>query len=266
MIWTRALPRAGIVTSAAAVAGAIAEPPQPQRKFSIYAEPEREIVVVDSPTVLETQVGVARRAITGVARDVHTRVHGVVSEWIGIEHAVEKRVKALVAPDESLTPGLLYVGVASLSGSILARNRSVLPRVLLPPTLFLLSFNYLFPKTAHNVSEYAGSLEEAHFPSLARTHAIAVSHSHMAWDRLREAGISGRDRVQDGLGGAVRKLQELTGLKVQDALGSGATAASSEAVEKAEGAVQPVGGAGANAGKPSEKAIEERGGDERTKV
>ncbi|KAH9965280.1 apolipo protein O-domain-containing protein [Russula dissimulans] len=235
-------------------------------QLSIYAEPEREIVVVDSPTVLETQVGVARRAITGVARDVHTRVHGVVSEWIGIEHAVEKRVKALVAHDEPLTPGLLYVGVASLSGSILARNRSVLPRVLLPPTFFLLSFNYLLPKTAHNVSEYAGSLEEAHFPSLARTHAIAVSHSHMAWDRLREAGISGRDRVQDGLGGAARKLQELTGLKVQDALGSGATAASSEAVEKAEGAVQPVGGAGANAGKPSEKAIEERGGDERTKV
>jgi len=120
----------------------------------------------------------------------------------------------------------------------------------------------LLPKTAHNVSEYAGSLEEAHFPELARKHAIAISHSYMAWDRLREAGISGRDRVQDGLGGAMRRLQELTGLKVQDALGSGATAASGKGVEKAQEAVQSVGGAGAKAGQPSEKAIEE----ERTKV
>ena len=60
------------------------------QQLSIYPEPEREIVVVDSPSVLETQIGVARRAVTGVARDVHARVHGAVSQWIGIEQAVER--------------------------------------------------------------------------------------------------------------------------------------------------------------------------------
>lgn len=45
---------------------------------------------MDSPSVLETQIGVVRKAATGVARDVHRRVHGAVSEWIGIEHAVER--------------------------------------------------------------------------------------------------------------------------------------------------------------------------------
>jgi MICOS complex subunit MIC26 len=59
-------------------------------QLSIYPEPEREIVVVDAPSVLETQIGVARGAVTGVARDIHARVHGVVSQWIGIEHAVER--------------------------------------------------------------------------------------------------------------------------------------------------------------------------------
>jgi len=59
-------------------------------QLSIYPEPEREIVVVDSPSVLETQIGVARKAVTGVVRDVHGRVHGAISEWIGIEHAVER--------------------------------------------------------------------------------------------------------------------------------------------------------------------------------
>ena len=58
-------------------------------QLSIYPGLEREIVVVDSPSVLETQIGVVRKAVAGVARDVHRRVHGAVSDWIGIEHAVE---------------------------------------------------------------------------------------------------------------------------------------------------------------------------------
>jgi len=257
MLWTRALPRAGIVASAAGVAGIIAEPPQ-QRKLSIYPEPEREIVVVDAPSLLETQIGVARRAVTGVARDAHARVHGVVSQWIGIEHAVERRVKALIAPDEPLTPALLYVGVASLSGSILARNRSVFTRVFLPPTFFLLSLNYFLPKTSQNVSVYAGSLEEEYLPTLAQKHAVAIAHTHMTWERVRAASISGRDTVQEGLGGAVRRVQELTGLKVHEALGRGVTT-TSKAVEKAEEALKPVRDAAAEAAKPAEKAVEEKG-------
>lgn len=167
------------------------------------------------------------------------------------------RVKALIAPDEPLTPALLYVGVASLSGSILARNRSVFTRVLLPPTFLLLSFKYFLPKTTQNVSEYAGSLEEEHFPSLAQKHAVAIAHSHMAWERVRAAGVSGRDKVQDGLGSAARKVQELTGLKVNEALGRGTTIAG-EAVEKAEDALQSVKDA---ARQPGEKAVEEKGGE-----
>ena len=239
---------------------------------------------MDSPSVLETQIGAVRRAATGVARDVHRRVHGVVSEWIGIEHAVERacsyispilhseyvfnytllldRVKALIAPDEPLTPALLYVGVASLSGSILARNRSVFTRIFLPPTFLLLSCKYFLPKTTQNVSEYAGSLEEEHFPTLAQKHAVAIAHSHMAWERVRAAGVSGRDKVQDGLGSAARKVQELTGLKVNEALGRGTTIAG-EAVEKAEDALQSVKDA---ARQPGEKAVEEKGEEGRRKV
>lgn len=255
MIWTRALPRVGIVATSSAVAGIITEAP-PQRKLAIYPEPEREIILVDTPSVLETQIGVARRAVTSVTRDVHAQVHGVVSKWIGIEHAVEHRVKSLIAPDEPLTPGLLYVGVASLTGSILARNRSVFSRVLLPPTFLYLSFKYFLPKTTQNVSAYAGSLEEAHFPALAQKHAVAIAHSRMTWERLREAGVGGRDKLQDGLGGAVRKFQELTGLKVEDALGH-RTGVVNKVVEKVEEALQSTSVPPAEAGQSSEKAIEE---------
>ena len=170
------------------------------------------------------------------------------------------RVKALIAPDEPLTPALLYVGVASLSGSILARNRSVFTRFLLPPTFFLLSFKYFLPKTTQNVSEYAGSLEEEHFPSLAQKHAVAIAHSHMTWERVRASGISGRDKVQGGLGSAARKVQELTGLKVHEALGRDAVEKTKEALQSGKDA------ATAEARQPGEKAVEEKGEEGRRKV
>ncbi len=169
------------------------------------------------------------------------------------------RVKALIAPGEPLTPALLYVGVTSLSGSILARNHSVFTRVLLPPTFFLFSLKYFLPKTTHNVSAYAGSLEEEHFPSLAQKHAVAIAHTHMTWERVREAGISGRDKVQDGLGSTARKVQEITGLKVQEALGRGATTAS-EVVENNGGATAP------DTRQPGEEAVKEKGEEGRQKA
>ena len=77
-------------------------------------------------------------------------------------------MKSLVAPDEPLTPGILYVGVATLTGSVLARNR-IFWRLTLPPALFILSLNHFLPKTSHNVSSYLGSLEDAHFPAFTRS-------------------------------------------------------------------------------------------------
>jgi len=258
MFWARALPRVGIVATSSAVAGIITEAP-PQRKLAIYPEPEREIILVDTPSVLETQIGAARRAVTGVTRDVHAQVHGVVSKWIGIEHAVEHRVKSLIAPEEPLTPALLYVGVASLTGSILARNRSIFSRVLFPPAFFYLSFKYFLPKTTQNVSAYAGSLEEKHFPALAQKHAVAIAHSRMTWERLREAGIGGRDKFQDGLGSAVRKFQELTGLKVEEALGH-----RTGVVSKVEEALQST--PPAEAGQSTDKVVEKKVEDGKRRV
>jgi MICOS complex subunit MIC26 len=130
-------------------------------------------------------------------------------------------------------------------------------RVLLPTSFLYLSCKYFLPKTTKNISEYAGSLEEKHFPVLAQKHAIAIAHTHMTWERLRAAGISGRDKFQDGLGSAVRKVQDVTGLKVQDTLGHGTTTASN-VVEKAKEAPQSVGDATAEAAQSSQKALEEK--------
>ena len=132
--------------------------------------------------------------------------------------AHQARVKSLVAPDEPLTPGILYVGVATLTGSVVARNR-IFWRLALPPALFILSLNHFLPKTSHNVSQYLGSLEDAHFPTFAEKHEIAKAHSAMTWERVKEATQNSRETATDTLASFLGKIEEASGLKLRETLG-----------------------------------------------
>ena len=87
------------------------------------------------------------------------------------------RIKSIVSPEEPLTPGLLYIGVATLTGSILARNRMLITRLILPPVSFVASAKYFLPRTSHNL--YLGSVEDTLFPDFAEKHYIAKAHSSM---------------------------------------------------------------------------------------
>ena len=118
-----------------------------------------------------------------------------------------------------MTPGLLYVGIATLTGSILSRNRIILTRLLLPPLFLVASANHFLPKTTGNLSDYLGSLEDTHFPALAQKHEVAKAHSLMTWERLVDATKSGRDQVNHGADVVVEKIQEATGLKLKETLG-----------------------------------------------
>ncbi|KAI0076421.1 hypothetical protein K474DRAFT_1684801 [Panus rudis PR-1116 ss-1] len=212
------LPRRALLVAASAAAVAVHEP---KDRLPIYPRPDPVILLQESPSELEIQIGAARRAVTRVYNDTYSRVQGVVSEWIGVEQAVEHRVKSLVAHDEPLTPGVLYVGVATLTGSILARSRFLLARVFLPPTLLVLSFNHFLPKTAHNISNYLGELEDTYLPGVAEKHEIAKAHSAMTWERIKEGTKEGRKSLETGLTGVIDKLQEATGLKLKESLGIG---------------------------------------------
>ena len=126
------------------------------------------------------------------------------------------RIKSIVSPEEPLTPGLLYVGVATLTGSILARNRMFVTRLILPPVSFVASAKYFLPRTSHNLSDYLGSVEDTLFPDFAEKHDIAKAHSSMTWERIREGTKDARARVNHSAVSTVEKIQETTGLKLQE--------------------------------------------------
>ena len=128
-------------------------------------------------------------------------------------------MKSIISPDEQLTPGLLYVGVATLSGSILARNRFLPTRLLLPPVFLIVSTNHFLPKTSENLSSYFASLEHTYFPTFVEKHDVANAHTRMTWERIKDTTRNGRAWVNQGAETAVHKIQEVTGLKLREAFG-----------------------------------------------
>jgi organizing structure protein 2 len=130
-------------------------------------------------------------------------------------------VKSLVAADEPLTPGILYVAVATLTGSIIGRNRSILTRLILPPTLFIASAHQFLPKTSSNVSNYLGSLEDRYTPGLAHVHDTGKAHATMGWAQAKEATSDVRASAEKSLVNILGKVQDATGLKLREVAGWG---------------------------------------------
>ncbi|KAJ7264832.1 apolipo protein O-domain-containing protein [Mycena rebaudengoi] len=195
------------------------EPSRRRQKLSIYPSPPQELLLVDTPSALEQHIGVARRHATASYLSAHAHVQGIVSRWIGVEHAVENRVKSLLNTNERLTPGALYVGIAALTGAILARNRFLPTRLFLPPALAVGAAHHFLPRTTANVQAYLGDLEDAYAPALAGAHDTANAHARMSWERAGEAVKKGRASVDGGVLGAVDWAQAATGLKLREALG-----------------------------------------------
>jgi organizing structure protein 2 len=146
-------------------------------------------------------------------------------------------VKEIIPGDEPLTPGILYVGIATLTGSVIARNRknlccyyqagrslnrytfpgTILLRAVLPPSLFFLSLPYFLPKTSHNLSTYFSSLERKYFPSLAEQHDALSSSLSSATEGARKTLTSFRHDVRRRVDWGVGEIQRLTGLKFDEA-------------------------------------------------
>jgi organizing structure protein 2 len=127
----------------------------------------------------------------------------------------------LIPNEESITPGILYVGVATLAGSVFTRYRSFPIRVLTPPLFLIGSLNYFLPKTAHNVSQYYLELESKHLPQSVREqreNALRLYRQSLgsAKVNLEKAKEESSKLVNKGLA----SVEQGTGLKV----GSGPSA------------------------------------------
>ncbi|ORY45428.1 apolipo protein O-domain-containing protein [Leucosporidium creatinivorum] len=157
-----------------------------RRNLPIYDSPAPPATLVAAPSPLQDQVGEARRFLQSNYDALHLNARAGAQQWIGWENTAEAHVKAMLPEDEDLTPGALYVGVATLAGSILARNRNILLRAGLPSAFFLASLSHFLPKTFDRVTLMAEALERRYVPGFTGIRAQATG---LLSDLMGRAGL-----------------------------------------------------------------------------
>lgn len=137
-----------------------------------------------------------------------------MSRAFDLEQSFTSTIASLAPPPESnekVMPGLIYVLVAGMAGSIVARNRNILVRTSLPLALGIGAAWTVMPATMNNVSALLWKYEQK-FPAVASAHvrtrdgiehgwAMAKLHTELAQQKLEESVAEARQKVE----GWVRK-------------------------------------------------------------
>jgi organizing structure protein 2 len=123
--------------------------------------------------------------------------------------------------DESLTPGIIYVLIAGLSGSVLTRTRAFPVRWLTPPVFALAAMPYFLPKTSHNLRNYLSDVEDKYVPELAQRHDSVNAGLSNHWEMLKDRLGSASQKAEGWGNQAVRGIESSTGLRVGDAIKKG---------------------------------------------
>lgn len=126
-----------------------------------------------------------------------------------LESSFVSTIASLAPPREAgekLIPGTLYVLVAAMAGSIVARNRNVVLRATLPLAVGVGAGWVVLPSTMRNISDLLWKYEER-FPAVADGHIrtrdgiekvwrMAKIHTQLAGNILDEKITSGREVLE----------------------------------------------------------------------
>ncbi|KAK3951786.1 apolipo protein O-domain-containing protein [Pseudoneurospora amorphoporcata] len=163
---------------------------------------------------LAAQIRRARLFLYDQACVAEDAVNNGMARAFDLEHSFTSTVAGLAPPRESgerLMPGLIYVLVSGMAGSIVARNRGIVLRGATPLALGLGAAWAVLPVTMNNVSALVWKYEQK-FPAVANAHIrtregiekgihMAKVHAEIAQHKVDEAVTGVRETVE----GWVRK-------------------------------------------------------------
>ncbi|KAK5658807.1 hypothetical protein OQA88_1619 [Cercophora sp. LCS_1] len=168
-----------------------------------------------TPTArLAAQIRLGRLFLYRQACTAEDAVNNAMARAFSLEESFTSTVASLAPARESgerLMPGLVYVLVAGMAGSIVARNRNILLRASAPLALGIGAAWVVLPVTMGNVSALAWKYEQR-FPAIAEAHVatregiekgvrFAKVHSDLATHKVAEKVGEVRETVE----GWVRK-------------------------------------------------------------
>ncbi|KAK4174978.1 apolipo protein O-domain-containing protein [Triangularia setosa] len=191
------------------------EPAAPSTSLITLPEPTSPTAKKETPTdLLALRIRSARLYLYRHSCALEDAVNSSLSRAFDFEQSFTSTISGL-APDrasgEKLMPGAIYVLVAGMAGSIVARNRNVLLRTATPLALGITAAWTVLPVTMTNVSELLWYYEKK-VPAVAEAHLqvreglekgvyMAKVHAELAQRKIEE----GVREVREGLEGWVRK-------------------------------------------------------------
>ncbi|EMD00126.1 hypothetical protein BAUCODRAFT_63573 [Baudoinia panamericana UAMH 10762] len=156
-----------------------------------------------SPTDrLAAEIRRGRLLLHSYAVRAEDAVNGGMDRFMSAEHSFTSTVASLAPPKESnekLLPGSIYVLVAAMAGSIIARNRNILIRAVTPLITGVGTATYVIPRTTQNVGNLIWSYEEKY--PVVRDNHLRASQS------IRHFIETGRAHSQMGLAMAEERVQ-----------------------------------------------------------
>ncbi|KAI8890062.1 hypothetical protein K501DRAFT_237754 [Backusella circina FSU 941] len=165
-------------------------------KLSIYDDPEPEVVIIESPTKLEEHVHIAQTYANERFEEGKTHVDSYKQKYQELETQVTDHIKKTIDKDEQLFPNLAYVGVAALAGTIIARRRNIILRLLTSTALGVTASYYFLPKTTHNVALELERLERKS-PQLVEAHQKINMHLESARQKFGTSVAQARSVVDE---------------------------------------------------------------------
>ncbi|KAK6068202.1 MICOS subunit MIC26 [Seiridium cupressi] len=153
-----------------------------------------------SPTDrLAVQIGRARLFLYQHATRAEDAVNSGMDQAFHLEKSFTQTVASLAPPRESgekLMPGLVYVLVAGMAGTIISRNRNILLRASVPLALGIGAGWLVIPVTMNNVSGLLWKYEQK-FPAVAEAHIKTRENIFKSLDMAKVHSDIGRQYVGD---------------------------------------------------------------------
>lgn len=170
-------------------------------------------VTVRSNENLEQYIGKGRAWLEDKAEVGQKKADNVFERYLSAERNVTSTIAAIKSDEEDLLPGAIYVLVATLSGSVLARNRNFLVRGITPLICGAAAFKYFLPDAFGNTGKLIWRFEQK-APALADAHLKTQKQVENLVTDANKAVADSKSALENGVHATRKFVADTTGLQI----------------------------------------------------
>lgn len=130
------------------------------------------------------------------------------------EREVSSTISGLHDKTEELFPNALYVITGGLFGSIIARKKNFLFRIISPTVFGLASFNYFFPSTFNNVFGFLDNAEKTSLPDVYAKQTEIINQAEELVKKTQETAENSTKEVTGYFSKMKKSIGYWTGMNV----------------------------------------------------